>query len=314
MDYSGLLRRSWEIVWNNKWLIILGLIVAIGTPSFNGRGNNSGFRVGPDDNGNFNDNFDFDSGDFQNIPRADLERALAVGLPLTIAFLCIGGTIAIALFVAGRVAAGGLIAGADQVETGAVSSFSQAWAGGWERVWTLIGIGLLPMLPWLVFWIIGLALLYPIMTLAGNTDDTAALMGLSGIVFTLGTISCIAFLVSTPLSILSGLADRAAMLENTGVFASFSRAWEIASANMGEALVLAVITIVARIVIALFSVPLFILGFIPPLCCVIWPGLFVLKGAIEAYFSTLWTLAWRQWTGRSITPRTGPAADIASAV
>jgi len=33
------------------------------------------------------------------------------------------------------------------------------------------------------------------------------------------------------------------------------------------------------------------------LCCVLWPVLLLVQGAIASYFSTLWTLAWREWTG-----------------
>lgn len=28
-----------------------------------------------------------------------------------------------------------------------------------------------------------------------------------------------------------------------------------------------------------------------------WPLLLLIQGAIAAYFSTVWTLAWREWTG-----------------
>ena len=32
------------------------------------------------------------------------------------------------------------------------------------------------------------------------------------------------------------------------------------------------------------------------LCCLLWPLLILIQGAISTYFSTLWTLAWREWT------------------
>jgi hypothetical protein len=37
-------------------------------------------------------------------------------------------------------------------------------------------------------------------------------------------------------------------------------------------------------------------GILIALCCVLWPLFLVLQGAIAAYFSTVWTLAWREWT------------------
>jgi hypothetical protein len=38
-------------------------------------------------------------------------------------------------------------------------------------------------------------------------------------------------------------------------------------------------------------------GLILVLCCVLWPLLLLIQGTKVAYFSTMWTLAWREWTG-----------------
>lgn len=35
------------------------------------------------------------------------------------------------------------------------------------------------------------------------------------------------------------------------------------------------------------------------LCCLFWPILALIQGAIAAYFSSMWTLAWRRWTGEA---------------
>ena len=32
------------------------------------------------------------------------------------------------------------------------------------------------------------------------------------------------------------------------------------------------------------------------LCCLLWPLFLLIQGATAAYFSTLWTLTWREWT------------------
>jgi hypothetical protein len=57
------------------------------------------------------------------------------------------------------------------------------------------------------------------------------------------------------------------------------------------------------------------IGFIGPgivmaLCFLLWPLLLLISGTVEAYFSTLWTLAWREWTARSTSsPLTPYAAE-----
>jgi hypothetical protein len=35
--------------------------------------------------------------------------------------------------------------------------------------------------------------------------------------------------------------------------------------------------------------------------CLLWPLMLLVEGAITAYFSTVWTLAWREWTGRQFS-------------
>jgi hypothetical protein len=35
---------------------------------------------------------------------------------------------------------------------------------------------------------------------------------------------------------------------------------------------------------------------LPALCCIFWPLWLLVQGTAAAFFSTLWTLAWRQWT------------------
>lgn len=58
--------------------------------------------------------------------------------------------------------------------------------------------------------------------------------------------------------------------------------------NFGSALVLFLIQIVIGLVLDVGLV-------LPALCCLLWPLLLIVQGGIAAYFSTLWTLAWRRW-------------------
>jgi hypothetical protein len=320
MDYSALLQRSWEIVWNNKWMILLGIIVALS--SGGGGGGNSGFRGnfgggGDFDNFNGNDNFS-DFGDFGQAPTPEdfgltdeqVATFLAVGIPLLIVLVVVIFLVSFVLWGLSRVATGGLIAAADTLDRGESYSFGQAWRAGWSRGWRMIGIGFVAAIPALVFVIISLALIIPIVAAASSPDD---IMGevMAGIGITFVALLCLMLLFSIPLSWLRGLADRSAMLEDTGVFDSYSRAWGVLRDHLGEAIVVALIHVGAQIGLAIvLIIPSLVMAF----CCLLWPLAWALSGAIVAYFSTMWTLAWRQWTGRSTTPLTGPMADVAPAV
>lgn len=45
-----------------------------------------------------------------------------------------------------------------------------------------------------------------------------------------------------------------------------------------------------------FQAPLRGFG-LPVMCCFLWPLLLLIQGTVAAFFSTLWTLAWKEWTG-----------------
>jgi hypothetical protein len=98
------------------------------------------------------------------------------------------------------------------------------------------------------------------------------------------------------------------MLEDLGVIASYRRGLNVLVENIGPALILFLLQIVIGAVLA---VMLFLPGLIMVLCCILWPVLLLLRGAIAAYFSTMWTLAWREWTGLGHAAETTPELDPA---
>ncbi len=79
--------------------------------------------------------------------------------------------------------------------------------------------------------------------------------------------------------------------------------------HLGPAIILFLLQIAIAFVLVLM---LFFPSMILACCCLLWPILLVIKGTIEAYFSTLWTLAWREWVGGepvgSFTVEQAPAA------
>ena len=97
------------------------------------------------------------------------------------------------------------------------------------------------------------------------------------------------------------------MLEDLGVVASYRRGFEVLADNLGSALILFLIQI--AISIGLFIV-LIVPGFLMALCCLLWPLLILAEAAFCAYFSTLWTLAWREWVeGGELASIEAQAAD-----
>ncbi len=301
MDIGALLGRTWSIVWNHKWLILLGVLVALGSGgmgggNYNFRGGNFGFPS--------NDNvspppyeapgrFDFDQ--FEDFSQfgPEFARFAAIGIPILIGLLCIGFTIGITLAVVARIATGGLIAGVNEIEATGASSLGQAWRAGWARGWRLIGIGILASLPSIIAVIIALALVIPIIAVATTVEDAASQIATStGLIVVIVGIVCLGALISLPLALLRGLADRACMLENTGVIDSYKRAWQVLQPNLGDAVLLALVHIGIQIAL---GVVLFLPTILMAICCLLWPVLWAIGGTIATYFSTMWTLAWRAW-------------------
>lgn len=307
MDFGALLRRAWDIVWDHKWLVLLGMIVAIGSGSgFQGRGSfpgrgGSGYQFG---NGDFTWDQgdptapDFDFRDFeQNFDQnfEDVFPFLGLGLAILIPILCIAFLIGIALWGAAMIASGGLVAAVDQIEGGGTSSFGDAWRAGWANGWRLIGAGLIPAIPGLVLLIIVVALVAGFVGAASTINEMLGAVGV-GMAITLIAAICIVSLVSLVLNLLHTFAERAVMLEGAGVFESYGRGWEVIKNNAGPALILWLIQVGIGLGLGII---LIVPSFLMALCCLLWPVLWLIGGAITTYFSTLWTLGYREWTGRS---------------
>jgi hypothetical protein len=80
---------------------------------------------------------------------------------------------------------------------------------------------------------------------------------------------------------------------------AYRRGIGVLTDNLGSALVLFLIQVAVTVVMFIL---LIVPGAILALCCLFWPLLALLQGAVTAYFSTMWTLAWRRWTAAGETP------------
>lgn len=293
MDFGNLLRRAWDLIWDHKWLIILGILVALGSGGTSGNaGSNFNYSLDQDDFEN--GEFQFNPEDFggADVDPAQIEEALTTAAPMlaTVGIIAIIGGIIVGLafWVISMIAQGGLIGGVNTLEMGGTSSFREAWSLGWGKAGQMLGIGLVPGIPAAV---VGGSVLF--LGIAGYTTggvDSFSNLARTPIVVTLVSVICISGLLAFALGILANFAYRAAIIEDKGVFEAYARGWQVLKANFGPALLLWLIQIGIGIGVA-------IVMFLPALCCILWPVLIVVNGGIQAYFSTLWTLAWNEWTG-----------------
>jgi len=281
MEYGIVLRRAWDIVWEHKFLILLGVLVALSS------GGGSSVSTGSAGN------FDWDA-QGPRFPEPGRDLGIPV-LPTLLIVVLIGFALllGLAVWVISTIARGGLIAGASAIDAGLPTSLAQAWNAGWRKGWTLLGIGILLALPGLIVSLIGLTVAGIGLGLGSTWGDQVGVRGAFGLGTILITLACVAMPFILFLDVLRTFANRACMLEDLGLIDAYRRGLAVLANNIGPAILLLLIQVGINILIGIAMIPL---GVIMVLCCMLWPLFLLIRGAIAAYFSTLWTLAWREWT------------------
>ncbi|NDJ55235.1 MAG: hypothetical protein GYB68_19355 [Chloroflexi bacterium] len=333
LDLVNLVERAWNTVWDNKYLIILGIIFAFlggrtqtSSLNFNVPSTGGGFD-GSGGFEDFNEDFGDDFGE-QMPPPETFEELLedmgldpamaatmgALGLGIVIVIVLIVIVISLVAQFFARVAEGGMIGGVNQINAGQESSFGLAWGAGWRRALPMFGIYLVRAIPGLVF---AIGVLIWVFTIIGSLIAAPTLeSGIEGLIAANAVIlilviatGCVVAIISLVLNALGVLADRATMIEQTNVWASFRRAIEVIREKPVDVVLLFLAQWILRLLIAAV---LFLPGAIAALCCLFWPLLLAVTGLIEAFFSAVWTLAWMEWTGGRSEPvqGSGPAFDV----
>jgi len=311
MDIGALLSRTWDIVWNNKWLIVLGIVVALGgnVPSNFGSGG-SGYQFNDGEQGynyNYNPDFEYVPGETP-FPEEEFGEALRAVLPfaglagaILIPLILIGVVIGVLVWFVQQIATGGLIDGVNKLDTGEATTLGDSVRAGWNRKWRLAGVGLVPAIPGLVVAVTALVLGATFLGVSGfGRGQFPSDIFSPGLGITLVAVLCVVGLISLALNILYTFASRALMTEDLGVFESYGRGWEVLRGHIGPALLIFIVQVLISIVIG-------ILLFLPALCCLLWPFLLIINGGITTYFSGLWTLAWRDWTSAKVGSEPLPA-------
>jgi hypothetical protein len=127
---------------------------------------------------------------------------------------------------------------------------------------------------------------------------------------------CLAWVIGIVLDVVGQLSIRALVLEEHGVLNSLRRGWNILTRNLGEVVILWLIFVVVNLVITVvlgvvffiiiltMAIPIVVAVVMTPVVGLIGAVLAILfvialgavvRGPIEAYISTAWTLAYRQW-------------------
>jgi len=286
MDYGNIFEKAWNLIWKNKFMILLGVLVVIG-----GAGGGGGSRGAVSGNGI----------DLQQPPRFEFEAPFrGMDLPVLpaigIALLAlIALAVGLALWVVATTSRGGLIYGANTLSQGQTTNFGDSFRAGWAKIFRLIGIGLVPAIPVLILAVIALSSV----GIYGGfsrvlTEGELITAPRTGMFLPVGILACVLVPLTLGLNLLRTFANRACILEDLGVFASYQRGFNVLVENLGPAIVLFLIQIAISIAIWLV---LLLPGVLIALCCLLWPLLLLIQGTFAAWYSTLWTLAWNQWTG-----------------
>ncbi|MCB9434157.1 MAG: hypothetical protein H6668_19465 [Ardenticatenaceae bacterium] len=312
MDYGKLLKRSWDIVWGNKFMLLLGFLAALGS-SGGGSGSNSNFRM---------DGSQFPGG-------GQMEAFWLQYAALIVAAVCFFFLLGIVLWVVGVTARGGLISAAARLDAGEKMTFRQAFADGWAKIGRLVGLSLLLFLPFailifVVALVIAGAVGFSIFTMAdmAEQDPTAVIGSLGAVIFAVCGLLCLALPIGLILQGISAFAQRGIMLQEMGIMDSIRHGWQIFKSNLGEIIVLAVIFVVISLVVGfavgIVMIPLAFLSFGPLIFQAVRGGslgaveiaagivgglvLAVVAAAINsvvtAYQSTVFTLAYQEFLNK----------------
>ena len=324
MDYGSLIARTWQNVSTKRFLLALGMLAVI-APGAGVIG--ADLIIEPLLNPSFNQLIEMQMRETQGINPSQMEL---IGEMLRLVLIGMGCSILVMgliFWANSRIAEGGLIASVSQLASGQASGFGQGWMAGARKASQLVVIGLILLVP---TFLLSLALYVLNALLAVQSSPQSfglqAEPDLRATAVSLG-FTCLYVVIFIPLYLVRTLAERACVLENKLIGASFQRGLEIFRTQPGPVLMVFLIEIGARLIFILavgglfcavgFAVTLFaaasqslqVLGSLTSiiLCC-FTPPLLVVGGIMQSYSSSLWTLAWLGWT----SPQQADAPSLTS--
>ena len=263
MDYGNILRRSWDVIWNHKFMLVLGFLAALGSGVSGGGGGN-------------NANYTFDGTEFDAIPQIseNLGAVLAAAGAVVAGLLCFFFIVAIVLWLVRLTAQAGMIDAAYRLDAGEKVTFGEAISAGWHKLGRMIGLNIVLFGVFFLMAMVGVIVLAlgigaTAAGAAASEGDFGALLGGLGMgIFALiCCLMCVFLLVAIVVNVLYPFAQRAAILEDMGVIASIGRGWQVIKENLGEVIILLLLFmllgfLVGAVTFAVF-IPIAALSFAP---------------------------------------------------
>jgi hypothetical protein len=271
MDYGNLLKRSWDIVWHNKFLFVLGFLAALG--SGGGSGGGSG-----------NSNFSFDSSDVPAEMLVQIQQFWAQYGALVIGVICLGMIVGIILWLVRLVAQAGMISAVDRIESGEKMTFSEAFSAGVGKLGRVVGVNVVMYGPFTLFGLLaggfGLVTAWTAISSAAagaSPSDIEALFGGLGIFgICIACLACLFVPLMLFVTVIYPFAQRGAVLQDLSVIDSIRHGWQVVKTNTGDVVLLVVLFIVLGIVFGLATfivlIPLAVVSLAPGIASLVIGG------------------------------------------
>jgi hypothetical protein len=318
MQYGALLSHAWNIIWRNKIIWVFGFLAALGS----GGGGGGNFRLNMPSSGRVAGG---------GLP-PDLERTLAnifsnpaIIITIVVVLILIGLIIGLVVELIAALGHGAMVDMVREADESKVTRFSTGWRTGLRRMFPVFLIRFLLGLPTAIIILAGIAPFFlsfiPLITGAGSRSAERLFAGgmLTTLLLCFLPALCIGVLLTIPLQVLETLSIRALVLEDLGIWGSIRRGWAIFTGNLGDVVVVWLIfLLIGILVFVVVGVPLAVAAFaiifpltfmaatspvfILPILLVgilLWLVSAAIRSIVEAYASTTWTLAYRQFIARS---------------
>jgi len=300
-DFGGVLTHAWKITWKYKVLWIFGILASCS------RGGGGGSGGGGNHDRNWDGrspsfNFEWDHS-FRQAGSWMTEHWWVIVL-LALATLAL---IALIAFL-GNIGRIGLIRGTLQAEAGAETlSFGELFSGSLPYFWRVFGLNF-------IIFLIALLFVAPIVVFGIFTSGFGFLCLLP--------VICILIPVGIAVGLILELADVAIVRDNLRMWEGWQRGWNMARANLGPVLGMAVIlfmiglavSVVVFIPVIIATIPTMIAVFVSngdwmvPLMvggvcfAILLPVLFLISGIFNTYLGSAWTLTYLSLSPATAAP------------
>lgn len=327
MDHLRIIKRAFEVTRFYRALWVFGILVALTTAGSAGNGGGGGSGSGatsgqePGTPGNF-PNFPW-----PNIPSETINTIIAVAVGL----ICLLVIIGIAFTILRYLSQTSLMRMVDRYESAEErvtvgEGFRLGWSRGAFRTW-LVDL-LFFIVGAIVFVLLLLLAAAPLLLwLTGN--ETA---GIVGTVITVGLAMLLILtmiIVGAVISLLTEMVRREIVLGGKGVFDGLASGWRILRSRLGDVIIMGLILFGIGIVVSVITIPVFLIlaatgvfagglpallvgGItnlfaqgatpfivggavgVPILLAVIFLPMLFISGLVETFYSTTWTLTYRE--------------------